>query len=132
MHWENIKNCAASGYFDFIAHLDQIKNKVFAAVPNGMMPSIKLLKLSPPVVPVLSQYQRAAFDDGIYPSAWIIKELNKRNVPVVISDDAHRIEQIGENFVVAESLLEELHYQNRLSSENLTFLIQETLSNLLI
>lgn len=114
MHWENIKNCAASGYFDFIAHLDQIKNKGFCGGPewdDAKYKVIEALAASGTGFEVNTKGLRS--DDGIYPSAWIIKELNKRNVPVVISDDAHRIEQIGENFAVAESLLEELHYQNR-------------------
>lgn len=114
MHWENIKNCAASGYFDFIAHMDQIKSKGFCGGSEWDDAKYKVIEaLAAGKTGFELSTKGLRKNDEMYPAAWIVKELNKRDVPVVISDDAHRIEQIGENFAIAESLLEELHYQNR-------------------
>lgn len=51
-----------------------------------------------------------------YPDLWIIEALRDADVPVLISDDAHRVEQIGQHFEKAESLLQELNYTNRFTS----------------
>ena len=43
----------------------------------------------------------------------MIEELNKRDVPIIISDDAHAVEHMAYAFDRAEDLLEELNYKNR-------------------
>ena len=48
-----------------------------------------------------------------HPHTWMIEELNKRNVPVIISDDAHSVEMLAQHFDKAESLLKEMNYTNR-------------------
>ena len=49
-----------------------------------------------------------------FPATWIVKELNKHNVPLIISDDAHSVSQLGENFNKAETFLAEINYRNRI------------------
>ena len=48
-----------------------------------------------------------------HPHTWMLKELSYRKVPVVISDDAHRIEHVGQHFEQAEELLKDLNYKTR-------------------
>lgn len=114
-HWENIKACAESGYFKFIAHLDQIKSKGFCQGKEWDEEKFKVIEaLAKSKTGFELNTKGLRFCTEMYPSPWIVKELNKRNVPVVISDDAHHINQIGENFDVAESLLQKMNYNNRI------------------
>ena len=48
-----------------------------------------------------------------HPAPWMLKELKERNVPVVISDDAHSTTMLGRYFNEAEDLLSSLNYTNR-------------------
>ncbi len=49
--------------------------------------------------------------DEVYPSPWIIAEALKREIPVVISADAHRPEDIDCNFEESRKLLRETGYR---------------------
>ena len=51
--------------------------------------------------------------DMQHPTTWMLEELNKRGVPVIISDDAHDVSMLGQHFERAEKLLSELGYSNR-------------------
>lgn len=114
MHWSNIKNCVASGYFDFIAHMDQIKSKGFCGDSEWEDKKYEVIEaLSKGKTGVELSTKGLRKGDEMYPAEWIVKELNKHNVPIVISDDAHQIEQLGYKFDTAESLLEKLDYKNR-------------------
>ena len=113
-YWLNIVEAVKSGYFNFIAHLDYIticnlcteaewdeyKWKVIEALAEKKHP----FELN------TSGYDRIGKP---HPDIWMLKELQKRNVPVVISDDAHCTEHLSRHFEKAETLLASLNYQNR-------------------
>lgn len=113
-HWKNIIACINSGYFDFIAHLDQVCAKGFCLdskwdeykwqVIESLAKTNTAYELSTKGLRKFKQFM---------PSKWFVDALNKLNVPVLISDDAHHIEHIGENFELAESLLSSLNYKSR-------------------
>ena len=48
-----------------------------------------------------------------YPDWWIAEELIKSNVPVIISDDAHGIDRIGDKFEDVEEFLSKIGCKNR-------------------
>ena len=50
-----------------------------------------------------------------HPATWMLKELNKRDVPVIISDDAHDTAMLGQHFERAENLLSDIGYTQRFS-----------------
>ena len=53
--------------------------------------------------------------DMQHPCDWMLQELCKREVPTIISDDAHSTEMLGQHFERAENLLKKLKCKKRLS-----------------
>lgn len=113
-YWQNIVGAIESGYFDFIAHID------YCAIFNlCLAPEWDEYKWR--VIEALAQCKQAyeintsGFNRiGVqHPAGWMIEELNKRNVPVLISDDAHKTEALGQHFGRAEKMLDAMGYANR-------------------
>lgn len=113
-YWENIIACISSGYFDFIAHLDYCTQFNLGVGPKWDDYKWRIIES-------LERYHMP-FEintkgiDNIgrpFPESWIIKELCRRQVPVLISDDAHYVEHIGRHFAAAEELLAQLGCQKR-------------------
>ena len=44
----------------------------------------------------------------------LLEKLKEQNIPLVISDDAHRVEELGFDFDMAEEKLFELKISNRI------------------
>ncbi len=114
-HWKNLVAAIKNGWFSFMAHIDQITSKGFCQTSEW-----DAAKWS--VIEALAE-SRTGFElstkglrktNHFFPENWIVEELNKRKVPVVISDDAHSVAQLGENFDKAEVFLSEINYVNRL------------------
>lgn len=113
-HWKNIIACINSGCFNFIAHLDQVCAKGFCLTSEWddyKLQVIEALAKNKTAYELSTKGLRKF--NQFMPSKWFVDELNKRDVPVLISDDAHCVEQIGENFELAESLLASINYKNR-------------------
>ncbi len=119
-YWNNVIGSIKSGYFDFIAHLDY-------CTQFNLCTDDKWRPYKESLIEALDENRQAyEINTGGYrklnrpfPDIWIIKELCKRNGPVLISDDAHYVEHIGSYFDDAESLLESLNYKNRWTPKNL-------------
>lgn len=113
-YWDNIIESIKSGYFNFIAHLDVCK--LFGYCNTNDWDDRKW-----EVIETLSKYNHPyeintsgwTKVEEQHPHAWMIEELCKRNVPVIISDDAHTTESLSQHFEKAESLLHRLNYKNR-------------------
>lgn len=113
-YWQNIIEAVKSGYFDFIAHLDVCK-----LFNLGVAPQWDEWKWK--VIETLAEYKHpyelntsgwTKVGDQ-HPYRWMLEELNKRDVPVVISDDAHKLEHIGQHYERAENLLKDIGYKKR-------------------
>lgn len=114
-HWKNIVAAINSGWFTFIAHLDQIVSKGVCLEPEWdewKYRAVEALGKSKTGFELSTKGLRKG--NEFFPVSWMVKELNRRNVPVVISDDAHSVAQLGENFTKAEDFLSSINYQNRL------------------
>lgn len=113
-YWQNICLAAESGYFDFIAHLDVYKIfPAFASLGNKEDKSAvieTLGRLKHPFELNTSGWTKCGEQ---HPSEWMLEELNKRNVPIVISDDAHDISHLARDFDRAEEMLASVNYTNR-------------------
>ena len=113
-HFQTITKAIHSGLFSFIAHLDYARW-------GGSMGRFDFQSERRKVIKALAQTKTAyeLSTKGLYsiydfyPARWMLEELNEKNVPVVISDDAHFAENLGRNFEDAEALLSELNYKNR-------------------
>lgn len=112
--YDILASAIKSGYFDFMAHLDIFK--VFGLGTGSEWDSRKRQLLD-----ILAEYN-LPFELNTsgwnkcgeqHPEEWVISEANQRNIPILISDDAHSVEQIGQHFERAEAILTSVNYQNR-------------------
>lgn len=114
-YWDNVVMEIESGYFDFIAHPDVYQNfpalKDLIDPTEGQWKVIEALdKHKHPYELNTSGWPKRGMQN---PATWMLKELAQRNVPIVISDDAHHRDRIGEGFERAEQLLADLNYTSR-------------------
>ena len=115
-YWDDIVSAIESGYFSFIAHPDVINLfKHFREIEceDGKWRMIEALDKHKHAYELnTSGWTKIGLQ---HPDTWIIEELNKRDVPIVISDDAHHVDQIARHFEKAEDLLNSMNYKNRWS-----------------
>jgi histidinol-phosphatase (PHP family) len=105
-YWRSSIEMVKSGYFDFIAHFDLIKE---AGIPEDN----KSEDLKWRMVETLFQYkQQFELNTSIYyrmgepsPSEELLKELGRNKVPVLLSCDSHTADTVGRHFEKAEALL---------------------------
>ncbi len=116
-HFETMKLAVKSGMFTFLAHMD------YARKLGDDICSADSFK--PEKVAVLDSLQQVGMGVEIstkglrrigdfYPCECLIDEFAKRNLPVVISDDAHNINEMGYRFDYAEEVLQKHCILNRL------------------
>ncbi len=113
-YWDNIIESIKSRYFNFIAHLDVCKLFNFCCDPFWNDKKFE-------VIETLASYKQPYELNTSgwtkigeqHPHTWMIKELCKRNVPVIISDDAHSVNMLAQHFEKAEKLLADINYKNR-------------------
>ncbi len=120
-HFKNIIECIKSGYFNFIAHMDYCTIKGLGDTPIYDEYKYQIIEaLNSTRTPIelnTSGYNRI---NRPHPDTWILKELAKANKsPILISDDAHFKEEIGQHFNKAETLLNSLNYTNRFTLDML-------------
>ncbi len=122
LHFKNLETAIRSGYFRFIAHLDYCTIFGLGDTPefdDDKYRIIEALKETKTAFEInTSGYDRINLP---HPAPWMIKELAKAGVQVVISDDAHEPTHLGRHFAKAEALLEEIGWNPalRLTPENL-------------
>ena len=119
-HFENIIESIKSGYYSFIAHLDYCSifdlgiDKKYDEYKYRILEALKEYKM--PYEINTSGYDRIGRP---HPDVWMIKEAKKLDIPVVLSDDAHGVNQLGRHFDEAEALLDDLGYTNRFTLDML-------------
>ncbi len=107
IYWDNVTSAAKSGMFSWIAHLDLPKKvgmgcgpewhdaeygAVCALAANGVATEINTGGFS----------RRNCYEP--YPSSRVMRMLAEQNVPVIFSDDAHAMHQIGRHFDLAQKM----------------------------
>ncbi len=113
-HFSAICLAIESGLFAFIAHIDYIRKSEFCADDDFWEEKMK-------VVDCLQKYKTATelSSKGLrkrgdfYPAQKLLKEIISRGIPLVISDDAHRIVELGFEFAQAEEYLQRIGCKNR-------------------
>ena len=105
-YWHKIGRAAETGMFNWMAHLDLPKKvgvgreQHWGCVENAVLDVIAKSKTP---IEINTGLYRPECDEP-YPSPRILKMAAAKNIPVLLSDDAHRAEQIGRNFVRAYDL----------------------------
>lgn len=104
-YWQNERATAQSGLFTFLAHLDLIKKVGLGQSEEWIeeeQKTIKTIKKYGGKVELNTSYFK--FGNEPYPSSRIMKMLAAENIPVLISDDAHAVSQLGNHFEQTENL----------------------------
>lgn len=113
-YWRNIAAAVESGYFTFMAHLDYCAIFNLCTTPewdnSKNMVIEALAKYRQPYELNTSGYNRI---NRPHPEKQMLIELNKHNVPVLLSDDSHDVATLGQHFKRAEKLLSDIGYINR-------------------
>lgn len=113
-YWQNVRACAQSGLFDFLAHLDLLKKVGLGKEEmwrEDEQRTVETVKQSNVGVEINTSHFK--FDrKEPYPSARIMKMLAEYNVPVLLSDDAHKKENIGAGFIKAEEMARKCGVEN--------------------
>lgn len=116
-HFNSMKKAVDSGLFTFLAHLDYVR-KIGADVCSKddfvgeKIAVLDALEKNGCGVELSTKGLRKIGD--FYPSGNILDEVSKRNIRVVISDDAHRCDELGASFDVAEKELQDKKIFSRL------------------
>ena len=115
-HFNNIRKAVESGEFTFLAHIDfarwsgVIDKFDFTKEIKGIVTALKAQKM-PTEINTKGKNSIGSF----YPARWIIEDLVKNGISLVISDDAHSVSQLGQYFNEAEDLLAQLSTAKRWS-----------------
>lgn len=113
-YWRNIVESIKSGYFDFIAHLDVCKLFNFCQEESWNEQKFEVIetldKYRMPYELNTSGWNKC---NEQHPHLWMIEELNKRDVPILINDDAHSTAMLGQHYERAEQILSGINYKNR-------------------
>ena len=115
-YWNNIILAAESGYFDFIAHLDYIC--LFDLCTGTEWDEIKLKAIDALAAAKIAcevNTKGLRKRNRPFPDWYLVQKLINKNIPLLISDDAHGIAETGFGFDIVESKLAELGCKNRFS-----------------
>lgn len=113
-HFNTIAKAVNSGLFDFLAHFDYVK-KITGSEKYKLVDAeqnvVKALKNTGTACEISTKGLRRVGE--FYPSDEILQMLVKNNIPMLISDDAHCISELGYAFDKAEEKLSEVRCKNR-------------------
>lgn len=113
-HYAVIEKAVRSGLFDFLAHMDYARkieqHKNYPLIEERLN-VVKALKEMGVGCELSTKGLRKIGD--FYPEDFVIKSLIDNEVSIVISDDAHNIEQLGMDFDKAEEILKVNNCKNR-------------------
>jgi histidinol-phosphatase (PHP family) len=59
--------------------------------------------------------------NDLYPGAWILKEMRKKDIPITLSTDAHRPEEIDGYYTETIEILKEIGYKSLVCKGNSTW-----------
>lgn len=105
-YWKNIISAVESGYFNFIAHMDYCTLFDLSTSPEWKDIKYKVIEtFKKHKHPFEINTKGIAKIGRAFPENWIIKELVNASVPVLISDDAHGTDRIGDGFDKIEDFL---------------------------
>ena len=116
-HFKAVAESAKSGLFRFVAHLDYVRkmgtefcgSSDFAAEKSKLLEALKISGIG---AEISTKGLRKIGD--FYPDEWFLKKIKEQGIPMVISDDAHKVEELGFDFDKAEERLSEFGILNRI------------------
>lgn len=103
IYWEKYRRCAASGLFDFLAHPDLVKK--FGHRPDGDLqrfyePTVKVIADAGVAIEISTAGLRKPCAE-LYPADGFLELAAQAGIPIVISSDSHRPDEVGVDFETA-------------------------------
>lgn len=116
-HFATLKQAVLSRMFNFLAHIDYIRRlgddvcgqDMFVAQKTEVL---KTLAATDTGIEVSTKGLRK--DGYTYPYGWMLQEIANLGIKVVLSDDAHRVNELADHFADAEKMLEQYKICRRL------------------
>jgi histidinol-phosphatase (PHP family) len=111
-YWQRIAQLAESREFDFVGHLDLVKKYCFAPscdLTGQIRSTLDAIAESGMAI----ELNTAGWDKPCaapYPTLEMLRDCRRREIPLVLSDDAHHTRDIGRHFDQARSLLAQAGY----------------------
>lgn len=107
-HFDTMRQCVESKMFSFLAHIDYLRRfcgevynpTLFWNEKNAVLNALKKTNTS---MEISTKGLRRIND--FYPDDTLIEAIAKAEIPVVISDDAHDVTEVGADFDKAEEVL---------------------------
>jgi len=105
-YYQNVRAAAQSGMFNFLAHLDLFKKtglgreSLFEADERQ---TVEAISKAGAKVEINTSGFKLPYDEP-YPSKRILNLLAEYEVPVILSDDAHNVERLGDSFDKAHQM----------------------------
>ncbi len=107
-HFKTIAKAVRSGLFDFLAHPDFIRRPSPCGEWDFMEERLEIVTaLVETGIPVELNTKGYTEINDFYPARWMLEEIAKHQIPMLISDDAHTVSGLGANFEEAEQRLKE-------------------------
>lgn len=132
-YWQNERNAASSGLFDFMAHID-LPKKVGLGLDEYWIEeeqnTIATIKENNIKVELNTSFFK--FGTEPYPSTRIMRLLAQYNIPVLISDDAHNTERLTEHFELTEQIAQNCGIKNFWKPQSLQPLNSINLHNFMV
>jgi len=104
-----------------LGHLDLIKknnqggilfNESHKWYRKSVLSLLDKIKISKTVVELNTGGKYRGYSESYYPSNWILKKINEKNIPVTISRDAHDIESLDYEYEESIDLLKKIGFDN--------------------
>lgn len=113
-HFNTLVTAVKSGLFDFLAHLDFVRKAEIYNLERFIAEIDELLEaLAARNMPAEINSKGISKSGEPYPTLEIIKKMRNLNIPTLISDDAHKADNMGKDYDKVGKILQELNYTNR-------------------
>lgn len=114
-YWKKISRIARSGFFNWLAHLDLPKKRDLGRDEkwrDDEERAVRAIAESNAHIEINAKGFTLSCKEA-YPSPRILKMVADADIPVLISDDAHSVDQVCRNFEDAERLINEFDIKKR-------------------
>lgn len=115
-HFATLKQAVATGMFNFLAHIDYLRRFCDRSYQVNLFSDeiadvLAALKNTDTALEISTKGLRKAGD--YYPCGEILQKAAELNIAFVISDDAHKLDELGDDFAMAEAELKKYGITNR-------------------
>lgn len=129
MYWDKVRTAAESGLFTWMAHLDLPKKLGLGREDKWRDAESRAVKA------IADTKTGIEINTGLYapdiyepyPSERILKQVAEHDIPVLISDDSHKIEQIGRHFDEAAEFAQKCGVDNFMNLQKILDFSKETI-----